>query len=117
MITKTLKVIEIIDGYRIVINAGTRDNIKEGQSYLIYEKGHELIDPDTNESLGILEIVKGKGVVVYVQDKIATIKSTSFKNRKKQISSNIMSALGNTFIEEESLPFDNPQIGDFAKKI
>lgn len=39
-----------------------------------------MFDPDTNESLGILEEVRGKGIAVHVQYKLTTIESDQIKN-------------------------------------
>ena len=55
------KVAKIIDEYKVVINAGSRQDVCEGQKYLIYAiDNNEIFDPDTGRSLGYLEIVKGK---------------------------------------------------------
>lgn len=63
------------EGMLVVINKGAVSGVKEGMRYLIYNKGEEIKDPETNASLGILEIVCGKGVVIHVQEKMATVKS------------------------------------------
>ena len=57
----SIKVVKLLDEYKIVINKGANDGIKVGQVFLVYKEDEELFDPDTNESLGRLEIVKGKG--------------------------------------------------------
>ena len=48
------------DGLAVVINKGSSSGVKEGMHYLIYNKGSEIMDPETNVSLGTLEIVCGK---------------------------------------------------------
>lgn len=35
--------------------------IRKGQSFIIYKLGEELFDPDSKKSLGVLEIVLGRG--------------------------------------------------------
>ena len=73
------KVAKIIDEYKVVINAGSRQDVCEGQKYLIYAiDNNEIFDPDTGRSLGYLEIVKGTGIVTHVQEKIATLESDTF---------------------------------------
>jgi hypothetical protein len=116
------KVIKIVDEFTVVINKGIEDSVKQGDICLIYSLGEELFDPDTNESLGLLEIVKGQGKVIHVQDKIATVQSIEFKKtrivRKPTINS------WNQFLnqEEESfdstmLPFKDVNLNDLVKKI
>ena len=59
------------DPYELAINRGSRDGIKPGQKYLVFGFGPELRDPDTGENLGRIELVRGRGEVVHVQDHIA----------------------------------------------
>ena len=69
-----------------VMNAGSNQKISKGQKYLIYKvSDEEIIDPDTNKSLGFLEIVKGTGVVTHVQDNMATLESCERENSSKII--------------------------------
>ncbi|MEV9499099.1 hypothetical protein [Aliarcobacter butzleri] len=82
--SKIVKVIKKIDDFTLVINAGSKDGIKNGMEFLIYEIGEELFDPDTNESLGKLETVKGTAESIHIQENITTIKSNMYENQKKQ---------------------------------
>ena len=75
--TKSFKVVKVIDEFTLVINIGSDDEIEKGQRFLVYSiSPDDIIDPDTNESLGKLEIVKGTGTVTHVQEKMATIESS-----------------------------------------
>ncbi|RMH69194.1 MAG: hypothetical protein D6675_13425 [Gemmatimonadetes bacterium] len=65
------KVAKILDEYTLVLNIGRKQNVKEGMTFLVYEDGDEVLDPDTGESLGKLEMVKGRVVVSHVQDRLA----------------------------------------------
>lgn len=117
---KIAKVIKIIDNFKIVINKGEADSVKSGDLCLVYEIGEELFDPDTKESLGKLEIVKGKGKVTHVQDKISTIESIEskrIKSIKKPIKtfSQFMGEEEN--YESEQLPFNDLKLNDLVKKI
>ena len=78
--SKPTKVARIIDKYTIVINKGTKNKISKGDMFLIYRLGDEIVDPDTKEILGTLEIVVGMGKVEHAQDTIATL--TSCKTKK-----------------------------------
>ncbi len=128
-------VAEIINRYTLVINKGEYQGVENGQRYLIYEIGEEILDPTTKKTLGKLELVKGTGKIVHTQENIATIssdmKSPPLRSitRKGRSGSGIASgmALMRSLISEpdeviEELPaekvaFDNPQVGDIARKI
>lgn len=69
-------VAKIIDNYKLVINRGSEHGIQEGQRMLVYNIDEEDIkDPITGESLGYLEIVRGTGKVIYLQEKISILDS------------------------------------------
>jgi len=75
------KVVKVIDKYTLVINAGTEKGVRVGQSFLIVGIGETIVDPDTNESLGQLEIVRGRARVSHVQDRIATLASSELEKQ------------------------------------
>ena len=117
------RVIEVVDGYKVVINRGA-ENIRKGQRFLVYGQGKELFDPETNESLGRLELVRGTGTVTHVQAKMATITSdrrTSQRRRVIKPSSSYAMVMGRgeETIDEpgEELPFEDPERGDYAKPV
>ena len=127
-----IKVIKVKDDsdYEVVINRGVADGVKEGDRFLIYGIGEELFDPDTHESLGKLEIVRGRGRVVHVQELVATVQSTEKSTEKvsskriiKKNPYSMLSIMGGEVIEEidpsstKPLPFDDPKMGDFARKL
>lgn len=128
---KIFKVAKILDDdMKLVINAGTNEKIKEGYRFLIYSLGEDVLDPDTQKSLGPLEIIKGTGVVVHVQEQICTIESDmEIKGRTIQTKvkppawmgpSSIFGERERTEIRQEDpmeKPFENPEVGDFAKYI
>lgn len=116
--SKTFHIAKVKSSKEIVINGGHLHGIQEGQRFLVYSlDGEEIFDPITNKSLGKLEIVKGTGIATFVHGKMCTITSDMYR-KKMQIEkmSNIK-----LFETDESdrvhQPFDNPQIGDFVKKI
>jgi len=123
-------VVEVLDGYKVAINRGSLHEISKGQRFLIYIlSNEEIIDPDNGKSLGYLEIVKGRGKVTHVQEKMSTIESDekeTFSERiiKKPYTSPLAKALSLGDREEEVeiikpsfIPFDDPQIGDKVKPI
>lgn len=119
----TIKVVNVIDDYKLVLNIGSNDGAKEGQKYLIYEVGtEEIFDPDTNESLGFLELVKGTGIITHVQPKMSTIESCIYdKSSSKTVRRNPISVLSD-YVEtvdsnQTQRPFENPRINDLAKRV
>jgi hypothetical protein len=122
------KVAKVIDNHKLVINRGSEDGIREGQRMLVYKIDDEaIIDPDTGKSLGNLELVRGTGEIIYVQEKISILESDrtqliSSKNARYSSSNSrkILSPLAPALAmlgEREVLPFDKPQIGDEVKPI
>jgi len=69
------KVIKIVDDYKIAINKGSNDNVNKNDIFMIFEKGEELFDPDSKESLGFLEIPKLKMKVFNIQEKMSLLES------------------------------------------
>ena len=127
-ITKTIKVLKVQPGdYEVVLNVGSQDGITNNQRFLIYALGDEFIDPDTEEKLGCLEIVRGTGFVSHLQEKLCTVRSdkkTKTWEKKVITEKSPYSAFGfsdKTITEatptETNYPFDEPQEGDFAKLI
>jgi hypothetical protein len=94
-------VVKVIDHYKLAINRGKHNVIRQGQRMMVYYiDDEEILDPNTGESLGYLELVKGTGRVIFVQDKISIIESDKMIDK-----------LG------KRLPFENPQVGDLVKPI
>lgn len=110
---------------KVAINRGSEDGVKIGQAFLIYALSeNELFDPETKESLGHLEIVRGPGTVTHVQTRLATITcSLKTKPTRKVIKrgggvlSFGMDQTVETFDEAEPLPFDDAKVSDKARPI
>jgi hypothetical protein len=66
------KIAQILSPTRIVLAAGTEQGVEVGMEFIIYELSDPVYDPETKESLGELELHKGRVKVVHVQDKIST---------------------------------------------
>ena len=75
---KQFRVVDVIDQENVVINVGANGDIKRGDRFIIYGVGKEIIDPDSNESLGHLELVRGEGIVVHVQEKMCIVRSDEY---------------------------------------
>jgi hypothetical protein len=72
------KVVHIADKYTVAISAGSVRGVEVGDKFLIVGIGEVIFDPDTNEELERLEIVRGQAQVIHVQDKISTLKSSIY---------------------------------------
>ena len=108
------KVASIIDNYRVVINKGSNEGIRVGQRFLILTIGEEIFDPDTKESLGKIEIVKGKGEVIHVQDRLATLQTTETHEIQRRHSGILAMAAGFE-VQKEPKAFIDPVVGDIAR--
>lgn len=124
---ETFRVLEIITGTKIVLNCGKNKNIKLSDKFEVYGLTKSLIDPDTKEDLGPAEIIRGKGIVTHIQDKLCTIESYIRDDEAKRVIKktkplvNVWTPLTST--EEEIIgekkikPFESIQVGDFARLI
>lgn len=115
-------------GYnQVIINKGSIDDIENGQRFIVFAIGDELFDPETNESLGKLEIIKGTGIATHVQEKITTITTDSYKKIPKRVTRNslynLLTGIPSTnqeYIEEfveTKIPFRNVEKGDYVRPI
>lgn len=77
-----IKVAKKINDYEIVINKGSDNGIDDNMRFLVFEEGEEIMDPTSNESLGILEIPKGTFKVMNVQPKMTYLVSVLRKENK-----------------------------------
>ena len=68
------KIVKIPSEYEVVINAGKNKSISVGDEFEIYEPGEEIFDPDTKESLGILDYIKDTVQAVTVLEKLTICK-------------------------------------------
>jgi len=66
------KIAQILSPTRVVLAAGAEQGVQEGMEFIIYELSDQVYDPDTKESLGQLELHKGRVKVILVQEKLST---------------------------------------------
>lgn len=123
------KIIKVQDETHVVINKGSNQGVKIGQRYRLYRVTNEkLIDPDTREELGALEIALGTGKISYLHEKWATIesdmphppKSRTITKSPNPVALNIFGStqeVTEVLSEETHLPFRDPVEGDYAKPI
>ncbi|MDR2501970.1 MAG: hypothetical protein LBC78_01830 [Oscillospiraceae bacterium] len=82
MINKELRVIKIVNEYEIIINGGSEAHLINGEMLEVYAVGAEIIDTQTNESLGTLDYVKATVYVKTLYPKMALCKSAVDETRK-----------------------------------
>lgn len=119
------RVAKIQNETTVVINRGADDGVKPGTRFLIYAVGEEVLDPETGESLGRLEIVKGTGRATHVQPKLATVESDMSEPGERRVvkrNNPLFGALGmsetETIVPATDLKeFVEPETGDYAKPI
>lgn len=77
------KVARILSPTQVILSAGSQEGVREGMVFLIYQLGEPILDPETNESLGQLEIIKGRVKVYHVQEKICH--ASTFSHKKTRV--------------------------------
>lgn len=115
------KVAGIINPNRIVLNRGSEHGIKDRQKMLVYSLSKEEIkDPETGKSLGYLEIYKGTGKIISIQEKMSILESDRnkfYSELQKSLSSPFYRPFPKNVTIDDVIPFENPQIGDLVKPI
>ncbi len=119
------KIVKVISRYKVVINKGSKQKINIGDKFLLYYLGEEdIIDNETNENLGKIEYVVGKGKITHIQENISQLETITKQttNKKKIIKSGSSYFWNNKeeeIIESEEtlIPFDNPKVGYYARQI
>jgi hypothetical protein len=114
------KVIRILNPTQVVVNLGEVNSIAPFTSFLVFAMGEELEDPDTQEVLGRLEIVRGRGRAIHVQDRITTIESSEKRRVTKHIPQLSPYNLSQVVVPEdveEIVAFDGVCVGDLVRKL
>lgn len=108
---------EAEEAWDVVLNIGKNNGISKNSIFLIFALGPELLDPETGESLGHIEVVRGQGRVTHLQEKMCTVRSA--RTRTKYYPKNALSAFTSTDseIREVAAPFGKICVGDFARLI
>lgn len=126
---KEAKVVRIVSPNEIVANLGVTDGVDESTSFLVYALGDEITDPDSGESLGNLEIVRGRGTTKHVQARMTTIRSAErrkvIRDRVRPIPQDTVDRMMSPFpktetvtdVVEEPAPFEGVRVGDFVRPL
>ncbi len=69
------KVAKILDDQSLILNAGQAHGVIQGMVFCIYATVEDVTDPDTGESLGAWEAVKGYVQATHPQDKLTVCRA------------------------------------------
>lgn len=89
------KIAKIVDEQTVVINRGSDAGVREGMKFAILAGGDTVTDPDTGESLGTWEVVKGCVKTTHVQERLSVcaVAGTEQTEEQKQPSKTLSSAM------------------------
>lgn len=77
------KVAKILDDQTLVLNVGKAQGVEQGMVFCVYAPVEDVTDPDTGESLGTWEAVKGYVQATHPQDRLAVCRAFSPKTVRK----------------------------------
>lgn len=106
------KVAKVLSTSRVVINKGARDGVTSNDKFVIFEFGDEVQDPDTQENLGRLQVVKGRAEVIGLQDRIAVLEGVAYEY--PQGLNIYSSAFSGQYPRRTVVPLEGVKIGDSA---
>src|SRR5699024_3427214 len=123
MKNKEFKIVKILDEYNVVINAGTNHDLKQSDQFQIIDKeGSEVIDPDTQEVIGTLDLIKATVEVTELHEKMCICSSKQSIKMNSLLSSTALStginsiADGFAVSEQEKLNVDLKQVTGGKRK-
>lgn len=73
------RVIEILNSKELLINYGRDNGAIDGQRIQIIKKGENVIDPDSKEILGTLDIIKGDLKIYRTYPKFSICRDITYK--------------------------------------
>jgi len=124
------KVVATTDRFTLVMNKGSENGVELGDKFLVVGLGQSIIDSDTQEELGRLEVLRGHVKVSHVQERISTARSCEFEQHPDvsginnatppDTSGTVKVAESReaviTHVERKVKELDGAQIGDFLLK-
>lgn len=107
-----MKIAKIISTKQVVVNAGSNAGLKVGDKLEIIDKFGDdpIVDPDTGENLGTLDLVKGNVIVSKVYPHMAIADSRKVSSFLKAVSPELFASplYGSSY--QEDLNVDPSQI-------
>lgn len=68
------RVIKVLREDHLVANLGLEHGVQPGDRFVVFEVGEEIVDPESDESLGRIERVKTEVVAFHVQEKMSQLR-------------------------------------------
>jgi hypothetical protein len=65
------QIARIIDESALIVNRGAKDGVIQGMRFAVFVQVEDVIDPETQKSLGKWELVKGELLASHVQEGMA----------------------------------------------
>lgn len=106
---------EVTGTWNAILNVGKLDGVREGQDFIIFTLGEEILDPANGQSLGRYEIVRGRGEVVHLQERLCTVRSLETKKTTAPTVNAL--ALGRQETRTVEAPFARVSVGDLARRV
>ena len=78
----TGEVVRVLDDSRVVIDKGSIHGVNMDDRFLLYKEGEEIFDPESNETLGHLELVGGEGKPEEIQEEETILTSSRVRIQK-----------------------------------
>ena len=66
------RIVRIVDERTLIASIGVEQGVAVGQEFVVVQPTEEVVDPQTNEALGVWEMIKARVVAVHVQPKLTT---------------------------------------------
>lgn len=112
------RVAHVSNEFEVVINKGDADGIRKGQVFLLFAEGPEINDPVTGNSLGALEVIRGRGEVIHLQKRMATVRCSD----KTPIYANTSSLSNFRFMAQQPIRYEDKafkgiRVGDYARPV
>lgn len=116
------RVAAILSPYQLVINRGSLGGMNLGDRVVIFTLGAVIIDPVNGNNLGQLEVVRGVGEVVHVQEHMSTVESrtsSAVEVKRGALQELARLAYPTTGVHTSASvsPFLEPEVGDFVRKV
>ena len=79
------KIVRILSETEVVLNVGFAAGVQDDMEFVIYATAGEIVDPDSGNSLGELETVKGRVKVHHVMERISRARTLTYEARQPSI--------------------------------
>jgi hypothetical protein len=106
--SKLIRVAHLLNPTEVVINAGEDDGVLWGQTFIFFALGVEVEDPVSRNSLGRLEVLRGRGTVIHLQQHMATVRSAEVVDEQFGLGLHPRRTVA---------PFRDIAVGDFARPV